>query len=457
MYYIVVVEDKKKLNMTKYEKIANVLKMEIMSGEYRDGLPSECRLAEIHKVAPLTARKALDELAKEGLIVRSPGRASRINEAMIAPVRICLGFEQDILNAISIRLKKKFPSIDFILENNAAERLSGKYDITFTPTSHLDSYSRHFSPLPAELVKELESSDTYRNNIFDLHKSNGLYYAMPILFSPPVIEFNLALLDRINLTLPETLDAKSLQKCRKALLALPEKPVLLDQHCFTEMLAFQFFYMNLPENWAVMKNADWFELCDKALTEYFALMKDDVGRFGEFAEGGTLMRITGRGLHDDPLDFPTAYTSFFGAADMPVHAFSVSLAIARDAVNKKSLTAICRAFLDADIQQLFKTSFQGIPARKATAYDAFCEGPARERIYMQEDQRCLFKRPEILRELIGTMWDEFPKYLNGQISAKDLREEINIFMRLNLKKQAISSRLMDKASQQKKLALSYLY
>ena len=55
--------------MKKYETILRKLKRHIQDGVYESGLPSECRLAQEYGVAPLTARKVLDALVGEGIII----------------------------------------------------------------------------------------------------------------------------------------------------------------------------------------------------------------------------------------------------------------------------------------------------------------------------------------------------------------------------------------------------
>jgi len=434
--------------MTKYEKIANALKLEIMSGKYRDGLPSECRLAGIHKVAPLTARKALDELAKEGLIIRSPGRASQINEDMIAPVRICLNCEDKTLDEIRTQLQIKFPGTNFILDNDVAQRFSGMYDITFNPTTFLDSYDRHFSPFPSSVVDEVKKSDLFRDDVMELHQTNGLYYGLPIVYSPPVMEMNCELLKQIKVELPEQLDFNVLQQCHQALQKLPEQPALFERDTFAEMLMFHFFYMHLPKDWHVMTDEGWLELCDKALTNYYLLVENDVVPSGDFNKGQALFRFVGMDFHHDKLSFPTSFFPCFGPSEFPVHALSVSLVISRNAANPNRLVKICRAFLDPEIQRLFKDTLnKGIPVRKSTAYEVFCNAPACEQIFMHEDKRCMFKRPEPIKELIGTIWTDIPLYLHGSISAEDLRVEVHNSMRAILKKRAVGKKNLNQVSQ----------
>ena len=58
-----------------YERIYGDLLAKIQSGDYQPGdrLPSEKELAELYGVSRITAKKAMDMLAKENQINREPG------------------------------------------------------------------------------------------------------------------------------------------------------------------------------------------------------------------------------------------------------------------------------------------------------------------------------------------------------------------------------------------------
>jgi len=70
--------------MTKirYRQIQNILKSRIQQGDYGVGtyLPSENELCKTYKITRTTARKALDELLREGFIEKQHGKGSRVKE-----------------------------------------------------------------------------------------------------------------------------------------------------------------------------------------------------------------------------------------------------------------------------------------------------------------------------------------------------------------------------------------
>ena len=64
--------------MSKYPIIKQTLKSRLLTGTYRPGqaIPSETQLAKEFVVSRMTARRALDELEREGLIYRVQGSGS---------------------------------------------------------------------------------------------------------------------------------------------------------------------------------------------------------------------------------------------------------------------------------------------------------------------------------------------------------------------------------------------
>ncbi len=74
----------KQLNMqlSRYRQIQDFLKSQIQKGIYEVGdyLPSEHELCQQYCITRTTARKALDELMKEGFIERFHGKGSRVRE-----------------------------------------------------------------------------------------------------------------------------------------------------------------------------------------------------------------------------------------------------------------------------------------------------------------------------------------------------------------------------------------
>ncbi len=66
--------------LPKYKKIKTYILEGIASHSFTDALPSENRLADFFSVSRMTARKAMDELKKEGHITRIDGKGSFVKK-----------------------------------------------------------------------------------------------------------------------------------------------------------------------------------------------------------------------------------------------------------------------------------------------------------------------------------------------------------------------------------------
>src|SRR5690349_17846457 len=72
-----------------YARVQSALRAAIRSGELRAGavLPSEKELETVHGVSRITVRRALEELEREGLVVRGRGRQARVVQPLVSAVR----------------------------------------------------------------------------------------------------------------------------------------------------------------------------------------------------------------------------------------------------------------------------------------------------------------------------------------------------------------------------------
>ena len=65
------------MRITKYHQIYLVLREQLVEGRFKEGFPGELALMQQFSVARVTVRRALEQLAAEGLISREPGRGTR--------------------------------------------------------------------------------------------------------------------------------------------------------------------------------------------------------------------------------------------------------------------------------------------------------------------------------------------------------------------------------------------
>lgn len=75
----------KSLPLPKYHRVYLVLREQLRDGRFVAGLPGELALMQQFGVARVTVRRALAQLAGEGLIAREPGRGTRPIAAVPAP------------------------------------------------------------------------------------------------------------------------------------------------------------------------------------------------------------------------------------------------------------------------------------------------------------------------------------------------------------------------------------
>lgn len=70
------------MKVPRYKRIQEILKKQIQHAEYKVGdyLPSENELCATYRITRTTARKALEELQKEGFIIRRHGKGSQVRE-----------------------------------------------------------------------------------------------------------------------------------------------------------------------------------------------------------------------------------------------------------------------------------------------------------------------------------------------------------------------------------------
>lgn len=73
------------LPLPKYHQIYLVLREQLQEGQFADGLPAETALSRQFGAGRVTVRRALEQLAAEGLIIRQAGRGTRPAPASAGP------------------------------------------------------------------------------------------------------------------------------------------------------------------------------------------------------------------------------------------------------------------------------------------------------------------------------------------------------------------------------------
>jgi GntR family transcriptional regulator len=95
-----------------YQQIFDVLRAEILAGTYDHDreLPSDKQLEERFGVSRITIRRAIEELARGGLVDRAKGRATRVTER---PMPIFVDVDDELNNMLAVISNLKIKVINF--------------------------------------------------------------------------------------------------------------------------------------------------------------------------------------------------------------------------------------------------------------------------------------------------------------------------------------------------------
>lgn len=211
----------------KYAKFLNDIKLSIISGELSEGefIPSENSLVQQYGLSRPTVRKALAELAQEGLIQTIPGKGSMILGTDHLELKVTM------LNLYWILPSNEYPLIEQVVERFNEEhrhiqvRLVPFYS-EITPSIYASYRAQDMQERKPDLISitnrfllELETEkidsvlqplndlqlDT-RAKIYDFLWSpttrNGQLYAVPVTFSPIMLVYNKSMFHQIGLEVP---------------------------------------------------------------------------------------------------------------------------------------------------------------------------------------------------------------------------------------------------------------
>lgn len=132
-------------DIPRYRQIHEILKKQIQHGEYEVGdyLPSENELCTTYKITRTTARKALDELQKEGFIIRQHGKGSLVRERRESLGLLTVkGFSEAVNQKIKTELLEppQISSWDFKLFFKPTEKEKTTRCIFFSRLRYVNDY-----------------------------------------------------------------------------------------------------------------------------------------------------------------------------------------------------------------------------------------------------------------------------------------------------------------------------
>lgn len=167
-----------------YHQIFLILRGQIVDGQLGPGaqVPGEEELARQFKVSRITARRALAELAAEGLVTRGRGRGTHVIARDREPPQVHGGVEGLIENLMAMGLKTQVQLLDFSYEAAAPDVASALRvapgeevqrsvrvrSLTDGPFSYLTTY------VPADIGRKFGRKELAREPLLGLLERSGV-------------------------------------------------------------------------------------------------------------------------------------------------------------------------------------------------------------------------------------------------------------------------------------------
>lgn len=176
------------LPMTKYHQIYLVLREQLHEGRFADGFPGELALMQQFGVARVTVRRALEQLASEGLISREPGRGTRaldLGASQAAPRGqagqraqltgllenlVSMGLKTSV-NVLEVELVTASASVATALQLKPGEPVQKAIRVRSTregPVSHITTY------VPADIARKFGRRELAKKPILVLLEESGV-------------------------------------------------------------------------------------------------------------------------------------------------------------------------------------------------------------------------------------------------------------------------------------------
>ncbi|TCK99724.1 GntR family transcriptional regulator [Natranaerovirga hydrolytica] len=166
------------MNVPIYIQIKNELKKDIEKGVYQSGekIPSERELSEQYKISRMTGRQAINELVKEGLVIREKGKGS-----FVAPPQF---LQENIRSFTDTLLEQGYEPSTELLEFNTVynlKEISRKLDEEPSTYYYKIKRLRFANNLPVALetvyipkckCKDLENHNL-RGSLYEILKEYG--------------------------------------------------------------------------------------------------------------------------------------------------------------------------------------------------------------------------------------------------------------------------------------------
>ena len=174
------------LPLPKYHRVYLVLREQLGDGSFSGGLPGELALVEQFGVARVTVRRALQQLATEGLITRQPGRGTHPVErdAVAAPtverprthltglleniVSMSLGTTVKVLDVDTVTASRAVAAALWLSPGDPVQKAVRVRSTRAGPLSHITTY------IPAAVARRFGRRELARKPILLLLEQAGV-------------------------------------------------------------------------------------------------------------------------------------------------------------------------------------------------------------------------------------------------------------------------------------------
>ncbi|MDH5353888.1 MAG: GntR family transcriptional regulator [Gammaproteobacteria bacterium] len=166
-----------------YHQVYLVLRNKILNDDYTRGslLPGEQETSDMFGVSRITAKRALNELARDGMVVRERGRGTRVvYHSLAQPVEVNVEGVLENLLAMGLETEVKLLSFDYLpanretaqlLDCNEGQSVQKAVRVRFLedePFSHLTTY------VPSEVGDSYSREDLAEKPLLALLERSGI-------------------------------------------------------------------------------------------------------------------------------------------------------------------------------------------------------------------------------------------------------------------------------------------
>jgi len=171
------------LRMPLYHQIYLILRQKVLSGEFGfdERIPSEQELVDEYNVSRITARRALDELAAEGLVVRQRGKGTRVSfRPPTQPLESSVEGLLENLLAMGLETEVSLIEFEYVTANDdvakALECKSGAVVQRAVRVRSLDNgpFSYLITYVPQDIGNKFDANDLANEPLLQLLERSGV-------------------------------------------------------------------------------------------------------------------------------------------------------------------------------------------------------------------------------------------------------------------------------------------